>query len=567
MRCEDASVFYHQFDSGALQDDPVAGELWLFSPPFFRLMYRVLVPATGVLVASKIVQGLCYLILAIAVLLLIRSRGAGLAAGLVAAFLFLHTDLVGDRIAGGLPRGFAYPVLMLWFSGAVTLSWTARAMAAFIAAATYPIAMVLVLGSEIAHQILSLLRIPAKPLKQTATRLGLLTAGCALIIAPYVVSKSPAGGLPTYAEAEQNPVFHSGGRARLVPLRNPIRELGPPVTMPYRHVRPPRPVFSVTREWQTGIVILGLFFLLILTRLSPIPTAAAALGCASVVMYFLARLFAFQLFIPQRYAMFGIASATMALGITSIGLIGHHLGNSYRATLRNFAALLFILGLCVVTGTGLVRNHGMMAGGPQQADLYRFASSLPLTARFASHPRDGDHLPLFAARATVIGHETLNPLLDKSYERLRVRAVDTLLALYATHRQDVLDFCHKYEVPHLLLRPDRYTREFRSRAKWVEPFSTILLERLRTTRLRELVLRDPPSASIVFQNPTFTVVDVELLARAWSDSSVRLPAQAQERGYPFNLMETCRDAAPDCGTRRDRISTGIPLPALISHAA
>ena len=509
--------FYHQFDSGALKEDPVAGEMWLFSPPFFRLLYRVLVPASGVLVAAKIVQGLCYLILAIAVLLLIRSRRAGLAAGLVAAFLFLHTDTVGSRIAGGLPRSFAYPVLMLWFSGAVTSNWPARAMAAFIGAATYPTAMLLVLGSELAHQFVSLLRIPAKPLKQTATRLGLLTAGCALIVAPYIVSKSPAGSLPTYAQAEQDPVFHRGGRVRFVPLRNPIRELGQPAINPYRHLRRPRPVFSVTREWQTGIVILALFFLLILTRLSPIPTAAAALGCASVALYFLSRLFAFQLFIPGRYAVFGIASATMALGITSIGLIGHRLGNSYRATLRNFAALLFILAMCVVTGTGLIQNHNMKASGYKHADLYRFARALPLTARFASHPKDGDDLPLFAARATVIGHETLNPLLDKSYERLKVRAVDTLLALYATHRQNVLDFCRKYEVTHLLLRPDRYTREFRSRAKWVEPFSTILLEHLRTTRHTELVLRDPPSASIVFQNPTFTVVDVELLARAWPD--------------------------------------------------
>ncbi len=510
--------FYHQFDSGALQDDPVAGELWLFSPPLFRLLYRVLVPATGVLVAAKIVQGLCYLILAIAVLLLIRSRRAGLAAGLVAAFLFLHTNPVGSRIAGGLPRSFAYPALMLWFSGAVTSNWTARAMAAFIVAATYPIAMLLVLGSEIAHQFVSLLRVPAKPLKQTATRLGLLTAGCALIVAPYIVSKSSAGSLPTYAQAEQDPVFHRGGRVRLVPLRNPIRELGQPAINPYRHLRrSPRPVFSVARGWQTGIVILALFFLLILTRLSPIPTAAAALGFASVALYFLSRLFAFQLFIPGRYAVFGIASATMALGITSIGLIGHRRGNSYRATLRNFAALLFILAMCVVTGTGLVQNHGMKASGYKHADLYRFARSLPLTARFASHPKDGDDLPLFAARATVIGHETLNPLLDKSYKRLKVRAVDTLLALYATHRQDVLDFCRKYEVTHLLLRPDRYTREFRSRAKWVEPFSTILLEHLGTTSLRELVLRDPPSASIVFRNSRFTVVDVELLARAWSD--------------------------------------------------
>ncbi len=511
--------FFHQFDSGALRDDPVAGEFWLLSPPFFRLLYRILVPATGVLVASKIVQGLCYLILALAALLLMRSRRAGLAAGLVAAFLSLHSDIVGHGIAGGLPRGFAFPALMLWFSGAVTSNWPARALAAFIAAATYPVSMLLVLAAEMAFQFLSVLRMPKKRLKQTALRLGLLTVCCALIAAPYSVSRSPAGSLPTYAQAEQDPVFGPGGRITLLPLRNPIKELVKPAINPYQYHLggSPGPFFAATAGWRTAVVILALFLLLFLTRLSPFPTAAAVLGCASVVLYALSRLFAFQLYLPERYAAFGTASTTMALGITTIGLIGHRLRNPARATLRNGVVVLFALVLCATTGSGLVKMHQTKANDYRHAKLFRFARALPLTARFATHPKDGDDLPLFAARATVISHETLNPLLDKSYQRLKVRAVDTLLALYTTRRQELLDFCRKYEVTHLLLRPARYTSAFREEADWVEPFSTMLMQHLATISPGDLVLSDPPSESIVFQNPVFTVVDVDLLARAWSE--------------------------------------------------
>ncbi len=511
--------FFHQFDSGALREDPVAQEFWLLSPPFFRLLYRILVPATGVLVASKIVQGLCYLILALAAMLLIRSRRAGLAAGLVAAFLFLHTDLVGHRIAGGLPRGFAFPALMLWFSGAVTSNWPARALAAFIAAATYPVSMLLVLAAEMAFQFVRFWRMPAQRQKQTASRLVLLIAGCALITATYIVSRLPAGSLPTYAEAKQDPVFGREGRITLVPLRNPIKQLVKPAINPYQYHLGgrPGPFIAATAEWRTAVAILALFLLLFLTRLSPFPTAAVALGCASLVLYTLSRLFAFQLFWPDRYAAFGIGSTTITLGITAIGLIGHRLGNPARATLRNVAAVLFVVVLCAAAGSGLVKRHQTKATGYRHATLYRFARALPLTARFAGHPKDGDDLPLFGARAMVITHETLNPVLDKTYGRLKIRAVDTLLALYSTRRQGVLDFCREYEITHLLLRPARYTTAFREEAKWVEPFSTMLMGHLAATSPGELVLRDPPSESIVFQNPVFTVVDVDLLARAWSE--------------------------------------------------
>ena len=171
--------FYHQFDSGSpLKDDPVAAELWLYNPPFFRLLYRVLVPFTGVLVTAKIVQGLCYLIVAMAVLLLIRSPRAGLAAGLIAGFLILHTEPTMGKIPGGLPKGFAYPVLMLWLAGALTSNWPARAVAALIGAATYPAAMLLVLASETSYELSGALRAPMKRLKNGVIRLVLLGFTC-----------------------------------------------------------------------------------------------------------------------------------------------------------------------------------------------------------------------------------------------------------------------------------------------------------------------------------------------------------------------------------------------------
>ena len=510
--------FYHQFDSGSpLKDDPVAAELWLYNPPFFRLLYRVLVPFTGVLVTAKIVQGLCYLIVAMAVLLLIRSPRAGLAAGLIAGFLILHTEPTMGKIPGGLPKGFAYPVLMLWLAGALTSNWPARAVAALIGAATYPAAMLLVLASETSYELSGALRAPMKRLKNGVIRLVLLGFTCVLIIIPFTISKSPAGSLPTYAEAEQNPVFREGGRIELVPLRNPLRELGSAAISPYRYASNGPVVSSVIAGRLTPVFIFLVFFILILTRVSPIPYVATAVGCASVVMFFLARFFAFKLYLPEKYALFGLVTAALALAISTIGLVGHRFGHPSTAALRNGAAALFIIGMCTLTGTGLRGDYNFDIDGRDHANLYRFASLLPVNARFAAHPRDASDLPLFAARATTISYETLNPWLDKSYESLRVRAVDTLFALYATNRQEALDFCRKYQVTHLLLRRGRYRRSFRWRARFVEPFSTMLLEHLEKTRLEELVLRDPPAKTIVFRSRRFIVVNVELLVRAWSE--------------------------------------------------
>jgi hypothetical protein len=151
-----------------------------------------------------------------------------------------------------------------------------------------------------------------------------------------------------------------------------------------------------------------------------------------------------------------------------------------------------------------------------EAPLWDFIKKLPPSTRVATHIMDGNEIPLFTARATNGTSETLQPWLTLSWKRQKIRAEDTLSAMYATKRETVLAFAKQYKISHFLTNRNRYHQDFRAKAKSFEPFTSFTHELLSGVTLSELVLEAVPAEAIVFKKGRWQLIDAKLLERAWA---------------------------------------------------
>ncbi len=509
---------------GLFDGDPVGAEVSAYVTPGVWLLYRALTPLIGLYAASKVVQVACLAILLSAGALLIGSRRVGLAGGLLLVFLMLHTPFVPSRMAGGLPRSFAFPLFALWCAGALCRSERSRFGSALLAALAYPPGMAMILAAE---GVFGLLQPPAA-IRGWLKRYALLVGLCA--VAGFAAMPSDgAGHIHTLAEARLEPAFGPEGRLKVLPFPEPIPAIAWSFAAPFLPAGSPVSAMlaSVVEALgsTTALVFVAILLLLVAVRASPAPRAALAFFCGAVFVYVAARVLAFRLYSPVRFAEYGMPVAAMLLGASVVGLILPHLrSREWRASVRNLGAVAFMATLWLVNGDGLIINNGMTVSAYKEADLVEAIRGLPAGARVACHPHEADDVTYWGMRPATDGFETITVWLTGDWGRQRKRTQDTLEALYATNRQALLEYCRTYGVTHLLVRTDRYGRDLGRGAALFEPFDTLMHDRLAAATRPTLVVLQAPPDSIVFERTPFRLIDVETLRAAWTATGSEVTA-------------------------------------------
>ncbi|MHC4964564.1 MAG: hypothetical protein ACYTGE_06625 [Planctomycetota bacterium] len=510
--------FHQHADADLFRHDPIAQELTSYLTPGVAVLYRILTPLTGLYLASKIVQLVCLAILLWAGWLLVKSRRAGLAAGVLLVFLMLHTPVVPYRIAGGLPRSFAFPLFALWSAGALSRSERVRFSAAVIAAFTYLPATALILAAEGVHGVLSA-RLSRWAILPWLRRYALLVLACGAV-GLAAAPGHDAGPIHTLAQARDNPAFGMDGRLKILPFPEPVPAAAWAVAAAYLPVGDSvLPVLARVPEAlgsTSGLAVLTALMILVALRLTGPPRAALAFLCGSVVLYAAARLLAFRLYSPIRFTDYGLPAAGMFLGVAALGLLAGGLRpRPARATVRNVAAAGFIAAICLFNGDGLMPNAALSADGREHQGLHAFIRGLPADARIACHPLDADDVAYWGQRSATDGHEMITIWLTEDWKRQKQRTEDTLLALYATDPGALLGYCRRYEITHILISTERYGPDFREHAGLFEPFTQLTTDHLSTTPQRNLVVLKTPAAAVIFDEPPYLLIDAQVLDAAW----------------------------------------------------
>lgn len=507
---------FHLYGPDAtMGDDVIARDIVVRLPPGMWLQYRVLTPLVGLYAASKFVQLLCLAIVAWTALILCRSRRGGLAAGLLLVFFMLHTPYVVNRIGGGHPRAYALPLMALWTAGVIAASPRARWAAVVTAALMYPVAVLLLLGAEGVYALRT------RDLK----RYAVLALVCAACLVPQVIRNQHEGRVHTLAEARQDPVFEHSPR-RVLPMPSPLEVSTRYLAHPF-HANGSGPVPLLVDAWAGagafgGLAIAVGLVILVVSRRAPLPEAALALFASAILCYLAARLVAFRLYSPVRYLWYGSVASSLALVVSTLGLLLPRVRvRPRRAVIRNFAACSMILLVWIVAGDGIIRtgadsrdgvvhHNGMSIDERREADLYAFIRTLPASSRLALHPWDGAGVSYWTGRATTDHYETLTPWWVDSWTRARARTLDTLQALYATDPDVLIDYCDRYRVTHLLINARRYGADYREEARLFPPFDEPIAEMLAEVDLQDLVIpRVTEPSTVVYHRPPWIVLDVQ----------------------------------------------------------
>jgi hypothetical protein len=514
---------FHRYDEGhPLADDPIALEMLEYQPYAHRLLFRLTVPFMGLLAATKIVQALLFLVIAVAGIVVATSRRAGLGAGLLFTFLFIHDISVQERVLGGLPRGFGFPVTALWLAGALSRRTWARYAAAVIAALTYPTGLAMVLGAEGVYAVRGFARPGWATLLRRLRRFGILVLACVALLSPAILfGMSDGGPIHTLEQARNEPAFGKTGRLRVLPFDEPSKAFGEALLETYKPLgTSPTPSFMAEVEAHKAeleVAIVAVLVLLAFLRLTAPPTPVVAFLISCLLLYALSRAFAFKLYSPERYYSVGMRVVGLGLAAGTLGFLAPRLPLGVRQPLRAFAAAATIGLVWLGLGNGVREPHmGYDIDYRRDEKLWDYIRTMPLDTRIATHLLDGDSIPLFGERANNGGFETLQPWLTKSWARQKGRAEDTFRALYATRREDVIAFAKKYRVTHFMINETRYREDFVSRSRSIEPLTTFTRTLLSGRQRDELVFANPPAETIVFRYSNKRIVSVLALEQAWN---------------------------------------------------
>ncbi len=512
---------FHRYASDpALRDDPIAREMLDYVPYAVRWLYALIVPAVGLLVATKVVQLLALAVLFSAAAVLLLTPGLGLPAASLLLFFVLHDATQIDRIAGGLPRSFAFPCFALWVAGAVSRRLRPRAAAAIIASLTYPSVMLMVLAAEGLLALRGATKSRFRPLLRRVLRVAMVAGTCFVLLVPALRGDASRGAIHTLAEAQQEPAFGPTGRLRVLPLPDARRELGHAafLTLGVSGTSPLAALQEEVRRLEAPVLlaVVALLGALVVTGVTSVPWAALALGCGVMLTYTLAHLLAFRLYSPERIYSFGMHAVVTALCVDVFGRLAGGLRHTRGRVLRSLSAAGVIVFAVLALGDGVRAKLGMTIDRRHAAALYDFVAQLPKSARIASHPMDGDDLPLWTGRANMGGYETLQPWFKGSWATQRARTEDTLRAFYARSPAQVLDYARRNHVSHLLVNRLRYRGDVSRNAASFEPLTSYARRLTLGRGPEEFVLSRPPSSAVVLSHGSLELVDVAKLEKAWS---------------------------------------------------
>ncbi|MCH2109945.1 MAG: hypothetical protein MK135_11480, partial [Polyangiaceae bacterium] len=302
---------FHRYGAAdALADDPIATEMLGFMPPGVFVLYRFLVPVVDIFVAAKIVQGVALSILLYAAWVLARSRRAGLAGGCVLLFLFAHDWFAINRVAGGLPRAFGFPLFALWLSGVIAQKRKVRAAAPLLAALTYPSVMLMILAAEGLFALRNSGRLPWSVVLRRLRRYALVVVACFVFVLPATLGGEERGRIHTLEEARKEPAFGRKGRLWILPFADPVRALGDAYVDAYRprgsSPWPQLKTWAAQDKKMTAVTIAAILLLIPFFAWGRIPSYAWSFAVGAVILYWLSRTYAFRLYSPERYYSFGM---------------------------------------------------------------------------------------------------------------------------------------------------------------------------------------------------------------------------------------------------------------------
>lgn len=527
-------VNYPDLFAGDLITDVMEGYL---APLHYYLSWFVTELTADPIMMSHWLTLMQYVLSLLFVFLLVKHFTA-FAPACFAVVWLLHTRTFMQRITGGLPRGWS-PVLIaafLYFLAkekhktvlfVLLCGCLLNPPATIICAVTYGLYLscsLLIKRDRIALKNLLIL-ILLSPL---------------YILITYKVVERPesVGQMVTYEQALEMPSMNRpDGRFPFVPLLDYKQEVTMFGFQPFRHRLAKldsfqkaylAPVVKFFRANGITIFLLAIATLLLVNLMKSKQVLPLVLFCyflAVVSVYFLSRVLAFNLYVPNRHlqqplSIFWVAAFVVLLWQVFARVKTTSLVKSvYAYSPRHF--VIFIITAVMIY---FCNGHGFFGTANFNYSLYKkgkvFAwlkKNTPQDSVIAGHPQHIDATMLFAERQAYATYETAHPFYPKYFKEMLRRHQISLQAHYAKDLSEVYQLLKDEGVDYFVFNKSRFYPDALAKEDYFEPLNG-LVQDLTSRHYNEYAYKQIPrqvdrvkTPYLLFRDEQSVIIDLKKL--------------------------------------------------------
>lgn len=505
-------------DPGLFEADPLSAYARVYVPWGVRWLYRLGSLAWDPVYFSKLLPIPTYGLLG-GLLFLIGRRIGNDRLGWAMVGCFWLMPFFPDRMAGGLARSFAAPLIALFWYAWLADRDRLLGLTLILQALLIPYILPLGLGA------LGLARVtrglftrfgpadPAKPYPRSRSQWLIAGLACALVAAMALDHINAGfGPLVNRAEMAGRPEFGPQGRYPWLPVApfwwelsykawskiGPFQEwgllagglvTGLIITAGLVGLRRAGPAFGLSRQT--------------LPRLAP----AVYLALSSLILHLAATLLLARLFVPDRYLAY---SGQLLYGL----LLALGLGGFIRVERWPIkAGVLILAGLA---GLGAVRSHGAgLTDYTAWRPLAEAVAELDRGALIAGHPHTMDNVLTFGRRKVLVSYELAHPWSRGWWPTVEARLADLIEAYYSPDPARIEELCRKYGIDYLVAEEKRFKLPPAGKR-----FSGALLFQPYDDLIRQALARETPPALLTAElgprtriGPGLELIDVRGLRK------------------------------------------------------
>ena len=502
-------------DSGLFNDDLLTEFAKNYQPWGFVFLYYILSFFMDPLVLSKFLAVLLFAISSLYLFKLV-SHFAGSYSGLLATLILIITPSPFlDWMAGGHPRAFGFPLLIIFLYYLIRKKHLGTSVALVLQCLFYP--MVFLLG--MVTYLFTFVRFRAGRIffngSAAKVKFFIPTALVCLFIlcGKHLFWQNPdIGKIVTRAQMSGRPEFSVEGRSPVLPtpplLKTAVRNVRSGTFVPNVLMKRLRDLGVKSPAAHHAVFMVFVLFtvccLFLLRKDLVFPLEIICLLPASILMFKTADILLLKLFLPERYLQFSFPLFGL---IVEAAVLGQLVLNVRRKALRRLlqatTVLLVLLNLNIKTTIGLTN----MSSGKE---LYEYLAELPKDTMIAAHPETADGIPLFARRKVFVKGQLSFPFFDSYWNTIKKRTFDLFDAYYTEEPLQVYAFCEENGIDYLVVDSGHFTEEYLAGKKvYFEPFGTYIRD-ITAVRNR-FVLQNVPQEYRLFTKGDIFVINKNML--------------------------------------------------------
>jgi hypothetical protein len=519
--------FFRYADSSLFPNDYIADYYLDCLPIGFRALYALSAPFVDPVVSNKIVM---YLMLLVTVVALgaAANRLGGKVAAWGAMALVLGGSVYLERMGGGLPRAFGFPILACALAALSYGHTKWLAALVWLGACFYPVAGVIV-GLAMTFVLLLL---PATDrgdardwgLWRRLRFLAIVAGVSVVLLSPTVVGSSkyapvltvddvteypevgPGGRYAPNSRAPYDGFFLSASRASRVgivgggrPWLEPVSEW---VNVGATPGRPSKRQMFLLKLFATVTIISWVFF----SMKSSAPRRVLMVGLAASIGYFISSPVAPHLYLPTRYTNYPMPLLAVLMVSTSVAAF-----SSVRDTkpvLRTGFTFLFCLVVLVTLG-GRGSDKEGLRGEARNDPLYDAIGDLSADAVVAGWPQTAiENVPYMSRRVALLTYETHQAFHKQYADVMRERMRALIDATLATSNEPLIRLRDGHGVTHMLV----YLPHLRGLPlEYFKPFDEWIAEAQRRRADKPLSLQDLVANHAIYRSGNYAIVDLREL--------------------------------------------------------